>query len=118
MSGPMFEFITTNILLIAAGFAIYMTVRALPRVDAGAGRESKQNLLERWIASEIPEKIDASFNSFVGKILRKLKVFLMKVDNVISKRLQKIKSLESDTSATLGQFRKITDDNGARKTGE
>lgn len=86
----MFQFIVTNIFMISLGTILYVTVRTLPRIEEGGAPERK-GILERWIASEIPEKLDAAFNSFLAKFLRKLKVWLLKVDNFISEHLKKIK---------------------------
>ena len=76
--------------MISVGAVIYIFVRALPRVELGSQSE-KKNILERWIASEIPDRVDAALNGFTVKFLRKLKVLLLKVDNTLSGHLQKIK---------------------------
>lgn len=47
-------------------------------------------LLDRWAHSQLPEKIDAWFNEWLLKSLRKFKVFTLKLDNSISKHLHKI----------------------------
>ena len=96
----MFQFILTNILMVSAGVVIYVMVRTLPRIESQPQLE-KKNILERWIASEIPERIDRSLNGFLVKFLRKLKVWLLKMDNFISGHLQKIKP-GSDGGTTNG----------------
>ncbi len=76
--------------MISAGVVIYVIVRALPRLEPGPQPE-RRNIMERWIASEIPERIDRALNNFFVKFLRKLKILLLRVDNVLSGHLQKIK---------------------------
>ncbi len=86
----MFQFIFTNILMISAGALIYVVARALPRLEPEPQPE-KKNILERWIASEVPEKVDTALNGFTVKFLRKVKVLLLKTDNALSGHLQRIK---------------------------
>ena len=105
-------FIFVLVLMFSLSGVLYLMVRALPRVaemdaasadgggeSAGDGSASrvremgaggKFNILDRWAHSEIPEKIDATFNSWLLKFFRKFKVFTLKLDNAISKHLRKI----------------------------
>jgi hypothetical protein len=108
-------FIFTLILMFSLSSVLYLMVRALPRVEeadgsfggdgaggavsgsggvgsAGAamGLGAPRGLLDRWAHSELPEKIDASFNAWLLKLLRKFKVFTLKLDNTISTHLRKI----------------------------
>jgi hypothetical protein len=87
------EFIFTIILMLCLGTALYLVVQALPRVEEIPGDE--KGFLERWAHSEIPEKIDAAFNTFLLKTLRKVKVLVLKFDNMLAKHLQKIKPEEN-----------------------
>lgn len=109
----MFEFILTNILMVALGVILYLAVRTLPRLEEEPGGESK-SLIERWVASELPEKIDVALNSFTEKFLRKVKVLLLKVDNALSGHLKRIKP-ENSKPASAIDFKEITEQN---KNGE
>lgn len=84
----MFQFILTTILMASLGTMLYLMARALPRMEEEAS--DKQNFLDRLSSSEIPEKIDAAFNSFLFKFLRKSKVILLKIENFINEKLKKI----------------------------
>ena len=85
----MLQFVLTNILMVSLGTILYVSVRTLPRIEeSGAGE--KKGMLERWIASEIPEKIDRALNGFLFKFLRKFRIVLLKTDNSVSERLKKI----------------------------
>jgi hypothetical protein len=83
------EFIFTTILMVCLGTVLYLMVVALPRIEEVPGGE-KKGFFDRWAHSEIPEKVDAAFNGFLLKFLRKVKVFIMKLDNSLGKHVQKI----------------------------
>ena len=93
----MAQFIFTNLLMLSLGVILYVEVRTLPRIEESAPVE-KKSVLERWIASEIPEKIDSALKDFSVKFLRRFKVLLLKVDNSLSSHLRKIKP-EADPAA-------------------
>jgi hypothetical protein len=131
-------FIFTLVLMFSLSAVLYLMVRALPRVEeangsvgggasgAGAvglaggtvngtaGIGAPRGLLDRWAHSELPEKIDASFNTWLLKFLRKFKVFTLKLDNAISKHLRKInhEQAASEKKATI-DFKEISGKNAA-----
>ncbi len=82
-------FIFTLLLMFSLSALLYLMVRALPRIVDEPAAEQR-GLLDRWAHSEIPEKVDAWFNEFLLKFLRKFKVFVLKLDNTISTHLRKI----------------------------
>ena len=84
----MLQFILTDILMISLGTILYLVARSLPLI--GEEPTTKQNMFERWVSSEMPEKFDALFNNFLLKSLRKLKLMLLKADNSITRHLKKI----------------------------
>jgi len=79
--------------MVCLGTVLYLTVQALPRIEEVPSEE--KGFLERWARSEMPEKIDAAFNNFLLKFLRRTKVLILKLDNVLAKHLQKIKPEEN-----------------------
>jgi hypothetical protein len=88
-------FLFTLVLMFSLSAVLYLMVRALPRVAEadginGSSVDGPRGLLDRWAHSELPEKIDASFNAWLLKLLRKFKVFTLKLDNAISRHLRKI----------------------------
>lgn len=101
------EFIFTIILMVCLGTVLYLTVQALPRIEEVPLNE--KGFLERWATSEMPEKIDAAFNNFLLKFLRKLKVMVLKFDNSLSKHLQKVKP-EADKRPAI-DFKEISGQN-------
>ncbi len=105
---------------------LYLMVRALPRVaeidpmtdgSGGGGPDSSatglaggHSMLDRWARSQLPEKIDEIFNSWLLKSLRKFKVFTLKLDNLISTHLRKIRRQETDKKSTI-DFKEISGQN-------
>ncbi len=84
----MFLFILSDILMVSVGTVLYLTVRALPRVAEES--TDHRGLLDRWAHSDWPERIDATFEAFLVKLLRRLKVVILKLDNALSHHLRKI----------------------------
>jgi hypothetical protein len=84
-------------------------VRALPRI-AEEGLPERKGLLDRWAHSDIPEKIDASFNSFLLKFLRKFKVMVLKLDNTISNHLRNINHQDKQKKSAI-DFKEISGKN-------
>lgn len=82
-------FIVSNILMLSVGLVLYVVARTLPRIDVSDG-EDKRNIFDRWVHSEVPEKVDVVLNAFLAKILRRAKVFLLKSDNFVSDKLQRV----------------------------
>jgi hypothetical protein len=95
----MILFVSTDILLLAIGAILYLMVRALPRVAEEPS--DRQGVLDRWAHSELPEKLDAAFDTFLIKFLRKLKVFIMRLDNALSKYLRKINAADDGTKVIV-----------------
>lgn len=83
-------FIFTSVLMVSFSAVLYLVVRALPRIVEEPSGE-RRGLLDRWAHSQIPEKVDVALNGFLLKFLRKLKVLVLKVDNNLSKHLEKVK---------------------------
>jgi len=93
--------------MVCLGTVLYLTVQALPRIEEVPSEE--KGFLERWAHSEMPEKIDAAFNNFLLKFLRRTKVLILKLDNVLAKHLQKIKP-EEDKRPNI-DFKEISGQN-------
>ncbi len=76
--------------MISLGAIIFLVARALPRISETESVGVFEKKANRW--SSFPfEKIDAVINAFVEKSLRKIKLILMKTDNMASRHLNKFK---------------------------
>ena len=85
------------------GIMLYLLGRALPRVA-----ESEKSRLRDVIydfSKKIPlEKIDFALNKIFEKILRRIKVGILKIDNLVSSYLGKVKEnnkADNDNQSTL-----------------
>lgn len=85
--------------MLSLGAILYLMVRALPRITEEPSE--KKNFLDRLAHSDVPEKMDAALNSFLFKFLRKAKILVLKLDNMLSKKLRKIKSEENDVRSAI-----------------
>src|SRR3989344_1435587 len=86
----MTRFILTNVFMISFGTLLYFVIRTLPRIEPDKSVPDKRGFFERLIVSRIPERVDGAVNSFLFKFLRKFKVVLLKIDNVVGKQLKRI----------------------------
>src|ERR1700688_4477270 len=105
----MLEFIFTIILMASLSVVLYLMVQALPRLTEEPHTERK-NFLDRWAHSEIPEKVDASLNGFLLKLLRRIRVLVLKLDNSLSNHLQKIRHDENSKKSNI-DFKEISGQN-------
>src|SRR5438067_602626 len=104
----MISFIFTTIFLLSLSAILYLMVRALPRVaEETVSSEERKGLLDRWAHSEIPEKFDRVLNSFLFKFFRKAKVGVLKLDNALGSRLQKMKPEDTNGKQAI-DFKEIT----------
>jgi len=78
--------------MVSLGVVIYLVARAAPRVgDDIGGDVSPLSKFDKFFSHEKFEKFDAFFNNLVEKILRKVKLGLMKLDNLTTIYLKKVK---------------------------
>lgn len=94
--------------MVSLSMVLYLMALALPRITEESSE--RQGFLERWAHSEVPEKVDTAFNTFLLKFLRKVKVVVLKLDNTIAKHLQKVK-VHEDSKKTAIDFSDITGQN-------
>jgi hypothetical protein len=110
----MLLFIITDILMLAAGTVLYLMVRALPRVVEEPAE--RRGIVDRLAHSEIPEKLDAAIDTFLIKLLRKVKVFIMQLDNALSKHLRKINVAEDGGTKVAVDFKEFVNGHAAEET--
>ncbi len=103
-------FIFMSLLMVSLSAMLYLFVRALPRVGEEPAAAYVGGIAHAWRRSEIPEKIDAFVNDFLLKSLRKLKVVILKLDNNLSRHLQRIKP-KTDMRQSSIDFKEIAEQN-------
>ena len=88
-----FKFIAELVMMLGLGGALYIVARTLPRID-DADTKPQNPLAPSWLI-EYFEKGDEWLVSFFEKVLHKLRVNLMRMDNAMLKRIRKIKQNEA-----------------------
>lgn len=112
----MFQFILTNIFMISLGTVLYLVSRSLPRL----GEEEvpqKQGVLERLVTSEIPEKVDALLGTYSGKFVRKLKIYLLRLDNYLTEKLKRGNTEGNGKGTPKIDFKEISGEASDSSTG-
>ncbi len=99
----MFQFILVDIVMLSLGGILYLVVRALPRIEEGEPDPDAHSFIDRIIHSHIPHKIDVAVAAYSGKLFRKLKVVLMKLDNYLTNRLKIINIDSGGTGGITGK---------------
>ena len=112
----MIEFIFMSVLMVSLSAMLYLMVRALPRVSPEEEGE-RHGLLDRWAHSQIPEKIDHTLNGFLLKFLRRLRVLILRIDNTLSRHLQRVKPEDGEKRANI-DFKEIAGQNKEGNGGE
>ncbi|MEK7193768.1 MAG: hypothetical protein AAB651_00150 [Patescibacteria group bacterium] len=94
----MHNFILQIVLMVSLGIMIYLIARAAPRIGDTVETAAKKspNKLDRLIATLPIEKLDFIFSSFMEKTLRKLRVWFLKWDNLLTNHLNKFKKTNGE----------------------
>ena len=98
----LYSFVLEVIIFLGIGVIILILARALPRIEnevvVSSPRPRKNKIL--LFFKNIPlDKIDDYLNLALHKMLRKLKIAIMRADNLIT---HKLKSTRSDSSKKNG----------------
>jgi len=89
----MAKFLSEIIMILALGLVLYLLAKTLPRVD-DVEKRSEKVLKIHWF-TPLLEKIDERLKILIELFFRRLKVIILKLDNFVSVRLNKIKKDES-----------------------
>lgn len=87
----MYNFILQIAVVLSLGAIIYLLARAAERTSGVARVNREPNQFDKFVAKLPLAEIDAFLNSFFGKFLRKSKVVVMKVDNLLNEYINKLK---------------------------
>jgi len=97
----MYDFILQTSIVLSLGVIIYLIARAVPRITESGTALPRQNTFDRFISRLPLTEIDSAFNSFLEKFLRKAKVLIMKIDNLITNWIGKVKKPSEANPPTL-----------------
>ncbi len=100
----LFSFILELFVFFCFGVAIIIIARTLPRMDdnkedvSSAGNRIAGKIRNTF--DNIPfDRLDDAINSFIHKMLRRLKIAIMKADNAVTAHLARVKEREEKRSA-------------------
>ena len=86
------DFIIEIAFFSSLAVVVYLIARGADRIS----NETDESSFSRWLSSLPVEKIDAAMNAGAAKVLRKAKVLVLKIDNALTRSLQKIRASEPD----------------------
>ncbi len=95
----MYNFILQISLMASLGIMVYLFARGVSRVSDSIEEDAQKSKFDKLIDFLPLEKIDLVINEYFEKILRKIKLILMKLDNVVSNRLDKIKKTNGNNKS-------------------
>jgi len=88
----MYNFILQTIVMVSLGVIVYLVARTLPRIEEVAAKNSpKQSYFDLMMKRLPMEKADAFVNMLLEKLLRKSRLFVMKLDNFLNTHLKSLK---------------------------
>ncbi len=87
----MLQFILQTIVFLSLGLVLYLFARALPRIKEEEIPNKPLHPFEKAMSRLPLAKIDASINNVIERILRKFRVVLMKVDNLMNLYINKVR---------------------------
>lgn len=85
----MYDLFIQTALMLSLGAIIYLVAAALPRISE-TQETNRSNLIKRvkGLGAILPlDQVDSKLNAVKNKTLRRFKVWVMKADNFLSKRL-------------------------------
>lgn len=92
----MYDFSINIALIISSGVIIYLLARALPRLeDTAPAPDVAPNAFERFMRRIPLSKIDAALSGFFEKWLRKMRVMVLKAENLVSAGIRRMQSKTS-----------------------
>ena len=106
----MYNFILQITIMLSLAVMIYLAARVVPRVSEMPTPTNQKNHVDQLVKKIPLDKIDFFLNSLVAKFLRKSKIFVLKLDNLISNSLNKFKTTNENGKDALK--RDILNDKG------
>ena len=90
----MYSFTLQFLIMTSLAVIIYLVARTIPRIDENiVSSRSNRSFLENFFSKLPLEKIDLMFDNLLEKILRKVKIFVMKMDNTLTRKLSDFKPM-------------------------
>lgn len=87
----MYNFILQLIVMLSLGAIIYLIARAAPRVTEAESPLPKENYFDKLVRKLPLEKADAFVSAYFEWFLRKLKIVILRLENIVEKHFRKLK---------------------------
>ena len=84
----MFDLILQISMVISLSAIVYLLARAVPRVSDDVGTE--ESYIDRWLSNIPVGKIDVWFSMLLAKFLRRLRVIVLKIDNLLHRSIASV----------------------------
>lgn len=111
----MAKIILNSLILLSLSFVLYVIARALPRIEENPA--GVPVLKEHW-TSKYLEKADVWAQAHLEKFLRRAKIWILKLDNYVSKRLSSFKKNErKEVGSMMNDSDKLKSENTWSDTG-
>jgi hypothetical protein len=88
--------------MLGLGTMVYLIARKAPQIGDDIIDQPKSKF-DYLFASLRLEKIDPILHNFLEKLLRKMKLFLMKLDNIANSYLEKVKKYKINDNGKNGE---------------
>lgn len=105
----MFKFIVEILIMVSLGTILYLLAKTMPRID---DRESDiPSLKTHWIMIYL-EKADQRLKFYWEKTLRRSGIVILKLDNIINKKLSKLKkdSVKKESTFSITEVEEKEED--------
>ncbi len=96
--------------MLSLGTIFFMLVRSLPRIKEGEEKKEKKSLFEKWLVSELPEKADLYMSNLLVKWVRRIRIFILRMDNILGNHLNKINPHSGKNRTNGGGFADIVEE--------
>lgn len=105
----MYDFLLQSTFFLSLGVIVYLLARAVPRVNEEGETAHAPGFFDRLLTKLPLREIDNWLNAFFEKFLRRLRVGLMKLDNLVNQYLSKFKK-PNGASDKKDLFQEINND--------
>ena len=86
----MLNYLLEALIMVSLGLILYLFARALPRLDDTDLDARPKQGMPHWFI-EYLERVDEWLLSFAEKMIRRVRLSILKIDNTLSKKLQRFK---------------------------
>jgi hypothetical protein len=96
----MYDLLLQISLFLSIAAVLYVLVRAVPRISETGERLHPAGKFDRVLGKLPLHQIDGHLNRFFEKTLRRLKVIILRADNTVNMRLNKIKQTNGNGNSS------------------